>query len=72
MNPPNGAFIDFYLKTAPDGPMTLEVVDANGTVVRTWTGDRNDCAGCCSWARRRARRWRRHSERLAVLAGWHA
>jgi photosystem II stability/assembly factor-like uncharacterized protein len=30
-NPPNGASIDYYLKTAATGPATLEILDASGT-----------------------------------------
>jgi len=32
-NPPNGAAIDYYLRTAPSGPVTIEVMDANGATV---------------------------------------
>ena len=31
MNPPNGAVIDFYLKSAATGTVTLEILDAAGT-----------------------------------------
>jgi photosystem II stability/assembly factor-like uncharacterized protein len=33
-NPPDGAMIDYWLKTAASGPVTLEIVDASGKVVR--------------------------------------
>ncbi len=34
-NPPDGAMIDYWLKAAPSGPVTLEIVDASsGKVVR--------------------------------------
>jgi hypothetical protein len=36
-NPPEGAVIDFYLKTAPSGPVTLEIADAHGTVLHTFS-----------------------------------
>src|SRR5262249_3937419 len=29
-NRPNGAFIDYYLRTAPTSPVRLEIVDAGG------------------------------------------
>lgn len=32
-NPEAGAFIDYYIKSAPSGPVTLEVLDASGAVV---------------------------------------
>jgi hypothetical protein len=34
-NPPDGAMLDYWLKTTPSGPVTLEIVDASsGKVVR--------------------------------------
>ena len=34
-NPPDGAMIDYWLKAAPSGPVTLEIVDASsGKIVR--------------------------------------
>jgi photosystem II stability/assembly factor-like uncharacterized protein len=33
-NPPAGAMIDYYVKTAPKDEVTLDVLDANGKVVR--------------------------------------
>jgi photosystem II stability/assembly factor-like uncharacterized protein len=33
-NPPPGAIIDYYFKTAPKGEVKLEILDANGKVVR--------------------------------------
>jgi photosystem II stability/assembly factor-like uncharacterized protein len=38
-NPPNGALIDYYLKSAPAGPVTLEVVDSAGQVIRRYSSD---------------------------------
>jgi hypothetical protein len=37
-NPPAGAQLRFFLKTAPDStnPVTLEILDAGGTLVRGW------------------------------------
>jgi photosystem II stability/assembly factor-like uncharacterized protein len=34
-NPPPGAIIDYYFKTAPKGEVTLQVLDGRGQVVRT-------------------------------------
>jgi hypothetical protein len=39
LNPPNGAVIDYYLKTAAAGTVTLEILDAAGATVRTFTTD---------------------------------
>ena len=37
LNPPNGAFIDYYLKSAAAGIVTLEILDASGQVLRTFS-----------------------------------
>lgn len=37
-----GATIDYYLKEAPEGEVTLEIVDANGNTVRTYRGEAGD------------------------------
>ncbi|MBZ5582318.1 MAG: hypothetical protein LAQ30_08975 [Acidobacteriia bacterium] len=36
-NPPDGAIIDYYFKTAPEGEVTIEIVDAKGGVVRRYS-----------------------------------
>jgi len=36
-NPPDGAIIDYYLKSAPSGEITLEIRDAQGKLVRKFT-----------------------------------
>ncbi len=33
-NPPSGAIIDYYFKTAPKGEVTLDILDSSGKVVR--------------------------------------
>jgi photosystem II stability/assembly factor-like uncharacterized protein len=38
-NPPNAAYIDYYLRSAATGPVTIEVVDAAGAVVATFSTD---------------------------------
>jgi photosystem II stability/assembly factor-like uncharacterized protein len=38
-NPPEGAIIDYYLKTASAGPVTLDVMDADGQAVRHYSSD---------------------------------
>ncbi len=37
LNAPNGAIIDYFLKAAASGPVTLEIVDASGAVVHTFS-----------------------------------
>ncbi len=36
-NPPDGAIINYWLKTAPSGPVTLEVFDAKNELVRKYS-----------------------------------
>jgi photosystem II stability/assembly factor-like uncharacterized protein len=38
-NPPNAAYIDYYLHTAATDPVTLEVLDSAGAVVATYSSD---------------------------------
>jgi photosystem II stability/assembly factor-like uncharacterized protein len=36
-NPPDGAVLHYYLKTKPSGPVTLEILDAKGSLVRRYS-----------------------------------
>ncbi|HKV27131.1 MAG TPA: hypothetical protein VJN90_02500 [Candidatus Acidoferrales bacterium] len=36
-NPPDGAFIDYYLKSAPQGDVTLTVSDSQGNLIRKYS-----------------------------------
>ena len=38
-NPPNGAAIDYYLKTATTSPVTIEIVNSTGAVVGSFTNN---------------------------------
>jgi photosystem II stability/assembly factor-like uncharacterized protein len=38
-NPPDGAVIDYYLPAASAGPVTLEILDGQGQVVRRYSSD---------------------------------
>ncbi|HSC13277.1 MAG TPA: hypothetical protein VLC97_20045, partial [Rhodanobacteraceae bacterium] len=38
-NPPDGAYIDYVLKATPKEPVTLEILDASGNVVRHYSSD---------------------------------
>ena len=38
-NPPDGAIINYHLKTAATGPVTLEVIDSAGKLVRKYSSD---------------------------------
>jgi len=36
-NPPDGAILDYFLKTVPTGPVTLEILDGSGKLVRRFS-----------------------------------
>ena len=36
-NPPDGAFIDYYLKSVPQGDITLAISDSQGNLIRKYT-----------------------------------
>jgi hypothetical protein len=38
-NPPTGAMIDFYLRRSPTGPVTLEIIDPAGDVIRKYSSE---------------------------------
>jgi len=38
-NPPDGAIIDYHLSLAPSGPVTLEIFDSQGKLVRKFSSD---------------------------------
>jgi hypothetical protein len=38
-NPPNGAAIDYYLKTAATGPVTIDILDSTGAVLHTFSSE---------------------------------
>jgi photosystem II stability/assembly factor-like uncharacterized protein len=38
-NPPDGAVIDYYLKAAPAGPVTLEILNAKAQLVRRFSSE---------------------------------
>jgi hypothetical protein len=40
-NPPNGAYIDYYVKGPVTGPVTLEIQDAAGATLATFSSDPN-------------------------------
>jgi photosystem II stability/assembly factor-like uncharacterized protein len=40
-NPPNAAYLDYYLRSPATGPVTIEVLDSAGAVVATYSSDPN-------------------------------
>jgi len=69
-NPPGGAVIDYYLKSAAAGPVTIEILNAGGTVIRRYASsdpppvvDVNTLAVNLAWSRL--------PEPLSAAAGMH-
>ena len=44
-NPPNGAIFDYSLKDAPKDPIKLEILDAQGKVIRTFSSKKKEEQG---------------------------
>lgn len=67
-NPPDGAIFDYYLRARSSGPVTLEIRDASGSVVRTFSSDdlpyEMPAVNVPPY-------WIRPQERLSVEAGAH-
>jgi photosystem II stability/assembly factor-like uncharacterized protein len=76
-NAPNGATIDYYLKSTPSGPVTLEILDATGASLSKFS---TDPAAQAAAPGRRANAggipnvsplWRNTPERFSGAAGMH-
>jgi len=53
-NPPEGAVIDYYLKSAVSGPVTLAILDTSGKVLHTFSSEEPEfAAGSGGGGRRR-------------------
>jgi photosystem II stability/assembly factor-like uncharacterized protein len=69
-NPPTGALIDYYLKSNADGPVTLEILDPSGEVIRRYSSEDKsppvdpDKLNIPAF-------WVRTSEPLSTAAGMH-
>jgi len=78
-NPANGAAIDYYLKRDAGGPVTIEILDANGAVVRTFSSEagaqripgRRGVAPVGGGLARVSPLWQQPSEPLPTSAGMH-
>jgi hypothetical protein len=76
-NPPSGAAIDYYLKSAATGPVTVEVLDSTGAVLHTFSsvpqaaaaggGRRGNTGGIPNTSAL----WREPPEPFATAAGMH-
>lgn len=45
-NPPRGAVLSYYLAEEHEGPLTIEITDENGDVVRTYSSEEGDFERC--------------------------
>jgi hypothetical protein len=74
-NPPNGAAIDFYLKTAAAGPVSIEVLDAGGQAVASCTIEANTQPATpamdSGFPPSTTLLWRATPERMTSSAGMH-
>jgi hypothetical protein len=84
-NPPSGAAIDYYLKDAATGPVSIEILDAQGTCLAIFTNQAaadSRCAGAGAGRAGGAGRggggipntsalWRPAPEPFATTAGMH-
>ena len=75
-NRPEGAFIDYYLKSASSTPVTLEVLDATGKVMHTFSSDpalqrRGGAAGAVGGIPKVSPLWTTQPEPFSAAAGLH-
>ncbi|MDQ2889024.1 MAG: hypothetical protein M3R65_00540 [Gemmatimonadota bacterium] len=76
-NPPSGAAIDYYLKSAASGPVTIEILDSSGAVLHTFTDAPSGAApatgrrGATGGIPNTSALWRPAPERFDVGAGMH-
>jgi photosystem II stability/assembly factor-like uncharacterized protein len=68
-NPPEGAILYYWLKTAPSGPVVLEIVDAAGRVARRFSSD--DAPEPMLEGQQVPPRWVRPPQTLSTEAGMH-
>jgi photosystem II stability/assembly factor-like uncharacterized protein len=73
-NPPSGAAIDYWLKADANGPVTLEILDASGTSLRTFSSAAVPAApagGTPGGLPRVSALWRPTPELFSGSAGMH-
>jgi hypothetical protein len=80
-NPPNGAVIDYYLKTAATTPVTLEIIGSGGEVLHTFStetgaegpqaGGRGGRGGRGGGIPNVSALWRSTPEPFSTAAGMH-
>jgi len=73
-NPPSGAYIDYYLKADATGPVTIEILDDNGTTLHTFSSETSPAApgrGAPSGIPRTSPLWRPAPTPFGTSAGMH-
>ncbi|MFN2578097.1 MAG: WD40/YVTN/BNR-like repeat-containing protein [Pyrinomonadaceae bacterium] len=68
-NPPDGAIVDYYLGRASGGPLTLEIKDASGAIVRRYSSD--DKLPAEDPLLNIPPYWVRPPQKLSNAMGWH-
>jgi len=61
-NPPNGAIIRYYFREKPEGEVKLEILDAEGNIIRTFSSKKKDSGESDRSGRRGGRRNRLPAE----------
>jgi len=74
-NAPNGAVIDYYLKAAPSGPVTLEILDSSGKRIHTFTSaaapEPASTSSAAAGIPKTSALWRTPAEPFSPSAGMH-
>ena len=71
-NPPDGAILDYYLQSASSGPVTLEILAADGRLVRRFSStDPPDSAETIAREITAPTYWVRPTQILSAAAGMH-
>ncbi len=76
-NAPNGASIDYYLKSAATGPVTIEILDSTGAVLHTFSSEPQGAAsaggrrGNAGGIPNTSALWREPPAPFATAAGMH-
>ena len=80
LNPPNGAAIDYYLKSAANGPVVLDILDSSGATLATFSsavgaqpagGGRGGAGGGRAGIPNTSALWRPTPEPFSAAAGMH-
>jgi photosystem II stability/assembly factor-like uncharacterized protein len=76
-NPPDGAILDYFLRGSAGGPVTLEILDASGVAVRTFSSEAPNppaggrAGGGGGGIPRTSPLWRAAGEPFSAGAGFH-